>query len=72
MRSTRYVSVCMVLAFVLLAEKQAHAYTDPGSGALIWQGLVAAFVGAGFYFRKAIFHLMPKKKIDSESEKSEQ
>lgn len=31
---------------------QARAYTDPGSGALIWQMLVAGFVGAMFYFRR--------------------
>ena len=28
------------------------AYIDPGSGALIWQAIVAGFVGAGFYFRR--------------------
>ena len=33
-------------------EKQAHAYTDPGTGALIWQMLVAGLVGVGFYFRR--------------------
>jgi hypothetical protein len=27
------------------------AYIDPGSGALVWQALVAAFVGAAYYFR---------------------
>ena len=26
-------------------------YTDPGSGAMIWQLLVAAGLGAAFYFR---------------------
>ena len=33
-------------------ETQARAYTDPGSGALIWQMLAASFVGFAFYFRK--------------------
>jgi hypothetical protein len=27
-------------------------YTDPGTGALIWQLLVAAGLGAAFYFRQ--------------------
>jgi hypothetical protein len=33
-------------------ERQASAYTDPGSGALIWQMLMAGFVGALFYVRR--------------------
>jgi hypothetical protein len=33
-------------------EREAHAYTDPGSGMLIWQMLLAAFAGAMFYFRR--------------------
>jgi hypothetical protein len=27
-------------------------YADPGSGALIWQSLVAVFIGAMFYLRR--------------------
>ena len=33
-------------------EREASAYTDPGTGALIWQIMVAGLVGVGFYFRK--------------------
>ena len=33
-------------------ERQASAYTDPGTGALIWQMLVAALAGLLFYFRR--------------------
>ena len=32
----------------------AFLYTDPGSGALIWQLLVASFVGGLFYVRSFI------------------
>ena len=31
---------------------QAAAYTDPGSGALLWQLLAAGFFGSLFYFRR--------------------
>lgn len=31
---------------------QAMAYTDPGSGALLWQLVMAAFLGSMFYLRK--------------------
>jgi hypothetical protein len=37
---------------VWAAEARVLAYIDPGSGALIWQAIVAGFVGAGFYFRR--------------------
>ena len=33
-------------------EREAHAYTDPGTGALLWQMAVAGIVGVGFYFRR--------------------
>ena len=61
---------CAALAgiLVLATEPRAYAYTDPGSGALLWQALVASFVGAGFYFRKFLFHLIPKKKIQKEEQ----
>ncbi len=35
-------------------ERQALAYTDPGTGALIWQMVAAGFVGAAFYFRRIL------------------
>ena len=59
---------CAALAVILmlLTEPRAYAYTDPGSGALLWQLLVAGFVGAGFYFRRFLFHLLPRKKIEKE------
>ena len=41
----------LVLAF-FGSERQAHAYTDPGSGALLWQGLVAGIAGSLYYVRR--------------------
>jgi hypothetical protein len=62
------VNVFLLSALVLFAsEREAHAYTDPGTGAMIWQTLVAALIGAGFYFRKFLFWFKGKKsakKID--------
>jgi len=37
---------------VFATEREAHAYTDPGTGALLWQMAVAGVVGVGFYFRR--------------------
>jgi hypothetical protein len=42
-----------LLALAMFAtEREASAYTDPGTGALIWQMMVAGIVGVGFYFRR--------------------
>ena len=58
-------SVMRMALFVLLlsfaTERQAHAYTDPGTGALIWQALVAGFVGLAYYFRRFTMKLRKKK-----------
>jgi hypothetical protein len=52
------------LILVLLAgsEREASAYTDPGTGALILQMLAAGFVSAIFYVRKFTNWFKPKKK----------
>ncbi len=42
----------LVLALLIAGEREARAYADPGSGALIWQTLAAGFVGLLFYFRR--------------------
>jgi len=44
------------------------AYIDPGSGALVWQALVAGVIGAGYYFRKffgRLFHRRPSEQPSS-------
>ncbi len=67
-RDRRLATLGAVALFVLLSEAPAFAYTDPGSGMLLWQGLMAAFIGAGFYFRKFLFRLLPHKKKTEEPE----
>jgi len=42
----------IALLLLFATERQALAYTDPGSGALIWQTLIAGFVGSLFYVRR--------------------
>ena len=42
----------LAVAVLLAAERPLAAYADPGSGALLWQVLVAGFVGALFYLRR--------------------
>ena len=45
--------VIFLMALATFAtEREARAYTDPGTGALLWQMMVAGLVGVGFYFRR--------------------
>jgi hypothetical protein len=43
-----------LLLAALLLPASASAYTDPGSGALLWQMIVAGFVGMMFYGRRIL------------------
>ncbi|MCU1235025.1 MAG: hypothetical protein JWP63_2992 [Candidatus Solibacter sp.] len=45
-------TLILALLFLAAAERQAMAYTDPGSGALILQALFAALAGVLFQFRR--------------------
>jgi hypothetical protein len=46
--------LALELLLVVCAERPAKAYVDPGSGALVWQGLLATLVGSAFYCRRVI------------------
>jgi hypothetical protein len=61
-RHLKYFAITLML-FVALSfafERQAHAYVDPGSGLLIFQGISAVFSGALFYFRRRLKNLFIK------------
>jgi hypothetical protein len=45
-------TICLLVLAMFATEHEARAYTDPGSGALIWQMAVAGLVGVSFYFRR--------------------
>ena len=51
--SGSFVGGLLTLGFLLLAApRPAHAYVDPGSGAMLWQVLAAAVIGSLFYVRR--------------------
>ena len=57
------VSILLLVLLVSFAtEQEARAYTDPGTGAMIWQMLAAGAVGVIFYFRRFLGWFKPKKK----------
>jgi hypothetical protein len=61
LRST-FIALPVLLILLAGSEREARAYTDPGSGALILQMLAAGFVSAIFYVRKFTNWFKPKKK----------
>jgi hypothetical protein len=44
----------IAVGFFLMTEKQAHAYTDPGSSLLILQTVGSVITATGLYFRRRI------------------
>ena len=40
-------------------------YTDPGSGVMLLQVLLATLAGAGFYFRSFFFRIFGRRKAES-------
>jgi hypothetical protein len=46
--------VVLVIILTLGTVSNAEAYMDPGTGALIWQTLLAAGIGVTFYFRRVL------------------
>jgi hypothetical protein len=43
-----------VAGLILAAPRPAHAYVDPGSGAMIWQIAAATVIGSLFYVRRVV------------------
>lgn len=54
MTTVKRLFLTLLTAILLLAatERQAFAYTDPGTGSLIVQALFAALAGVLFQFRR--------------------
>jgi hypothetical protein len=60
------VTVMLVVALSFTFERQAHAYVDPGSGLLLFQGISATISGVLFYFRRRIKNLFVKTQPKSD------
>ena len=52
-RSERLIRSALLIGILVFGtERAAYGYTDPGTGALIWQTVVAMLAGFLFYFRR--------------------
>lgn len=50
----------MCVGILLVAERPAYAYTDPGTGLLAIQAAGSAMVAAGWYLRRKIAMLFQR------------
>jgi hypothetical protein len=55
----------VILLFGLVGALQA--YTDPGTGILLWQIMLAVFAGVAFRFRSLVVRLFVKKEPTDET-----
>ena len=51
----------LVLPLLLATPSRASAYTDPGSGAFVYQAAYAMFLGGTFYLRRFLDRFWKKK-----------
>ena len=67
---TRILLICT--GVLLVAQTRVYAYTDPGSGTLIWQILLGASFGVMFYLRRIIGWLrrLKSRKTEVTSDKA--
>lgn len=68
-RDLRFLALTVALFPVV-----AHAYIDPGFGALVWQAAVAALIGSIFFLRSTIAASLRwvKNKVSGTPPKTEQ
>jgi len=59
----------LVIALLLSSPSKLFGYTDPGTGAFLYQAAYAAFIGGAFYFRKFLNRIF-RKRGNTESDSS--
>jgi hypothetical protein len=52
----------LILPLMLATPSKAFGYTDPGTGAFLYQAAYAAFLGGTFYLRRFLNRFWPKRK----------
>ena len=61
--------IFMILGAVLLSERLAYAYADPGTGLLAIQAAGSALVATGWYLRRKIYALLHRGAPQAEAER---
>jgi hypothetical protein len=53
--------VLMGIVLLLSSPSALFGYTDPGTGAFLYQAVYAALIGGAFYFRKFLGRIFRKR-----------
>jgi hypothetical protein len=61
-------TLLLLVLLLIGCETTASAYTDPGSGILLWQVLVGGFFGLLYYFRKLKHRLLGSRNLAQKDE----
>jgi hypothetical protein len=61
-------SALMLTGAVLLFERPAYAYADPGTGLLAVQAIGSALVAGGWYLRRKIYSLFHRSETPKQSQ----
>jgi hypothetical protein len=54
-------ALLLLIPLLLVSPAKAHAYTDPGTGAFLYQAAYAAFLGGTFYLRRFLDRVFRRK-----------
>lgn len=60
--SCRLLEFLTLFLALLMVPTSAFGYTDPGTGAFLYQAVYAAVLGGAFYFRRFAGRLWRKRK----------
>ena len=52
----------LLLPLLLTTPSKAFGYSDPGTGAFVYQAAYAAFLGGSFYLRRLLDRIWRKRK----------
>jgi hypothetical protein len=55
-------TLLVLLPLLLATPAKAFGYTDPGTGAFVYQAMYAVFLGGSFYLRKFLDRLGRRRK----------
>ena len=55
-------TLLLLLPLLLVTPAKAFGYTDPGTGAFVYQAAYAIFLGGSFHLRKLLNRFWPKRK----------
>lgn len=55
-------AVLLWLPLVLVSPSRAFGYTDPGTGAFVYQAAYAAFLGGTYYLRRFLDRFFGRRK----------